>query len=244
MSTPQQPYPPQGQQFPPPGPGFPPPAPPQFPDQQPASAQYPGQAPPAQGPGQAPPAQGFTAPQMQGPPLPHITPSAPPAGGRLDVKFHKGTSAAVMAGCLVVALLIIMWLQYEGTLFDFSDGGRVSRFSIYIHLAPPILIIVALLEIPRLLRKDPHLIFDTQGVQVPGKASEQHIAVPWPAVGRVFIAQTVTGKGRRASTKQSWKIVGRNGEQIADISTNRLTPKPVEALPQIAALAADRAQIG
>ena len=180
-----------------------------------------------------------------------VVPLKPPDDGRVVVQVNRITAGAIGGICVVLAIAIVFWQQYEGNLFDWTDGtGRVSKGTIFFHLLPLILIVVAIIQLVRLLDSKPKIIFEAPGVQVRDKTAADGVRrVPWAAVGRVHITQDVaTGKNGKPKKNQravkKWTVIGRDGSKLASVAVGGHKPDPDIGLGQVAAIAQGRTQVG
>ncbi len=185
-----------------------------------------------------------------GPPAP-VSPIKPSDDGRVVVEVNRMMAAVIAIACIVVALAVVLWLQYDGSLFEFDNGGgRVTKGSIFIHILPIILVVVAVIQLVKLLDKQPKLVFEGGGVQVRDKTKTEGVArIPWSAIGRVYVHETVAldkkGKPRKNQRpSKKWVVDGRDGKQLASLSTSGHKPDPDIGLGQVAAIAQGRALVG
>ena len=232
--------------------GAPPPQQQQFPQSAPVQAPQYGNGPHGGGPAQPQqPMQPQRPVQPMGMPPTPVTPLRPPEDGRVVVEVNRMVAAAIGIACVVVAIGIIAWLQYDGALFEFDNGaGRVTKGSILIHILPIVLAVVAIMQLVKLLDNEPKLIFEGGGVQVRDKTTAEGVArVPWSAIGRVYVHESVAvdkkGKPRKnQSPSKKWVVEGRDGKQLAGFSTSGHKPDPDIGLGQVAAIAQGRALVG
>lgn len=185
-----------------------------------------------------------------GPPAP-VAPIKPPDDGRVVVEVNRTMAAVIAIACVAVAIAIVLWLQYDGSLFEFDNGaGRVTRGSILIHILPIVLIVVAVIQLVKLLDKQPKIVFEGGGVQVRDKTNTEGVArIPWSAIGRVYVHETIAldkkGKPRKNQRpSKKWVVEGRDGAQLASIPTSGHKPDPDIGLGQVASIAHGRALVG
>ncbi len=160
-------------------------------------------------------------------------------------------AAAIAVACIAVAIGIVVWLQYDGSLFEFDNGaGRMTKGSILIHILPIVLAVVAVMQLIKLLDTKPKLVFEGGGIQLREKtAAEGVIRVPWSAIGRVYVHESIAldKKGRPRKNQRpskKWVVEGRDGKQLASFSTSGHKPDPEIGLGQVAAIAQGRALVG
>lgn len=233
----------------------------QFPQQPPggqfgAPQPYRGPVPPHNGPvppynGPPPPPYAAGPVQPVGAAPTPVAPLAPPEDGRVVVAVNRISAAIIAVVCVAVAIVIVLWLQYDGSLFEFDDGGgRVTRGTIMIHILPLILVVVAIVYLVKLLDSKPKLVFEGGGVQVRDKNAPDGVnRVPWSAIGRVYIHESVAvdKKGRPRKNQRptkKWQVQGRDGRVLASIPASGNKPDPDIGLGQVAAIAQGRALVG
>jgi len=180
-----------------------------------------------------------------------VAPLAPPQDGRVVVVVNRLSAAIITVVCIAVAVVIVLWLQYDGSLFEFDNGGgRVTRGTILIHILPLILLGVAIFYLVKLLDAKPKLIFEAGGVQVRDKNAPDGVnRIPWSAIGRVWIHEVVPvdKKGRPRKNQRStkkWQVQARDGRVLASIGTSGNKPDPDIGLGQVAAIGRCRAVVG
>lgn len=184
------------------------------------------------------------------PPTP-VTPLKPPDDGRVVVEINRLAAAVIGIACIVVAIGIVVWLQYDGSLFELDNGaGRVTKGSILIHILPIVLAVVAVAQLVKLLDNKPKLVFEGGGVQLRDKSATEGVTrVPWSAIGRVYVHESIAldkkGKPRKNQRpSKKWVVEGRDGKQLASFSTSGHQPDPDIGLGQVAAIAQGRALVG